>query len=416
MESIHSIFAATINEKQDSNQLITIIQEMSFELARKKIQRLKDEEHIQQRLGELFELFTKVLDTNKLKNTETIGAVIDGLIKAASFDKEEFLYKTIYEKEQLEKSILEQKNAIRNSILGTFTILGTHIESMDESLSQDEIKALSDAKLKGIELLGILKETTSEALLTTLEKSKDIEDTVFEITKNLTYSTINEGDFTKSRFIDIANTIIEATIGIADENQSFAKELINGAVHGTKEGMTKAIDKFKNDLKFGPEELYEILEQDLDSIKKELLKVEESFILMLENSKELSNGVSSVFISNILTNELNNPFAKIARVAAETRETISEKIDELKDNTTNAEGGFIEKAERKLASIKADITKLEEKAGQKLESVKNFEFENEKAKKAASEAKRLGNHAWEVAKAAIEGAIKSAKETIKKDK
>jgi hypothetical protein len=412
MESTHSIFAATVNKERESEQLLTIIREMSFELARKKVQRLKDEEHIQMRLGELFELFTKILETENLKNTKTVGAVIDGLVKAASFDKEEFLHKSIYEKEQLEKSISEQKKAIRNNIVGTFNILEMHIEKMEESLASDALQALRDAKLKGVEMLGILRETTSEALLTTLEKSTDIEDTVFEITKNLTYNAINEGDLIKNRFIDIANTVIEATIEIADENQSFAKEMINGAVHGTKEGMAKAIDKFKNDLKFAPEELDKVLEKDLDIIKKELLRIEESFVDMLENAKELSNGVSSQVISNIIENELNNSFAKIARVATEARELIGDKLDELKNSASGMENGFMEKAKKKFTSLKKDMNSLEEKAGKKFESMRNFEFENEKAKKAASEAKRLGNHAWEVAK----GALKNAKESIKKDK
>lgn len=412
MESIHSIFAATINEKRESEQLLTIIQEMSFELARKKVQRLKDQEHIQMRLGELFELFTKILETENLKDTKTVGAVIDGLVKAASFDKEEFLYKSIYEKEQLEKTISEQKKAIRANIAGTFNILEMHIEKMEKSLSLEALKALSDAKLKGVEMLGILKETTSEALLTTLEKSTDIEDTIFEITKNLTYNAINEGDLIKNRFIDIANTVMEATIEIADENQSFAKEMINGAVHGTKEGMAKAIDKFKNDLKFAPEELDKVLEKDLNIIKKELFKIEESFVHMLENAKELSNGVSSKIISNIIDNELNNSFAKIARVATEARELIGDKLDELKNSASGMENGFMDKAEKKFASLKKDMNSLEEKAGKKFESMKNYEFENEKAQKAAIEAKRLGNHAWEIAKSAL----KSAKESIKKDK
>ena len=226
------------------------------------------------------------------------------------------------------------------------------------------------------------------------------------------YNAINEGDLIKNRFIDIANTVIEATIEIADENQSFAKEMINGAVHGTKEGMAKAIDKFKNDLKFAPEELDKVLEKDLNIIKKELLKIEEAFVDMLENAKELSNGVSSQVISNIIDNELNNSFAKIARVATEARELIGDKLDELKNSASGLENGFMEKAEKKFTSLKKDMNSLEEKAGKKFESMRNFEFENEKAKKAASEAKRLGNHAWELAK----GALKNAKESIKKDK
>lgn len=410
MQSIQTIFAATLEEARDKPQFLALVKESTYELAKKKIQRLKDTENIQKRLGELFELFSKVLQTQNLENSETLVAIIDGLIKAASSDKEEFLYKTLYEKEQLEQSIIEQKKAIRENILGTFSILEKHIHKNHGDMSHVALKALGDAKLKGIEMLGILRETTSEALLTTLENSKDVEDTVFEITKNITYNAISEGEFTKERFMSIASTIIEATIEIADEWQSYTKELLKGSIHGTKEGMAKAIDTFKNDLQFAPQELEELEETDLHSAKKELMKIDESFVIMLENAKKLSNGVSEQIIDDLLENELNNSLAKIVRVAAEARETISEKLEELKDSAKEIDYSFMEKAGKKFEEIKKDVAELEKTASQKVEAFKN----NDATKRATTEAKRLGNHAWQVAKSKLESAIKSAKESIKK--
>jgi hypothetical protein len=409
MESIQNIFSATLNENKNNPKLQSIISDLTFELSKKKIQRLKDEAHIQSRLGELFELYTRLLQSEEQNSVKNIDAVISGLIKASSHDKEEFLYKTIYEKEQLENSISEQKYSIRNNISGTFNILEAHIEKMEGPIAPESIQALRDAKLRGVEMLGILKETTSEALLTTLEKAKDIEDTVFEITKNITYQAINEGDFTKNRFIDISNSVIEVAIEIADEDQGNAKCLLNGAIHGTKEGMAKAIDKFKNDLKFAPEEIDEVINQDLPSIRKELISVEEDFISMLETAKNSSNGISKKLMADILESEFNSSLAKIKRVTAETRETINEKIEELKKSSTYKNNDFLKKAEKK-------IEEFEKVASQKVESIKNFEFENEKAQKAANEAKRLGNHAWELAKGAVEGALKGAKDAINKNK
>ncbi len=434
MESIHNLFTGTISQNKENPQLLVILQDLSFELSKKKIQRLKDEKNIQNRLSELFELYVKALENEGIKNPKSVGCVIDGIVKAASYEKEEFLYKSLYEKEQLEKSIMEQKRVIRTTILDTFSTIEAHIENMEETTAKEALRALSDAKLKGVEMLGILKETTSEALLTTLEKGVDIEDTVFEITKNITYQAINEGDFTKQRFLDISSSIIEVAIEIADEDQGFAKNILNGAIHGTKEGMAKAIDKFKNDLKFAPEEVEDIIEKDLGTVKKELLKIEESFIAMLENTAKISNGVSATIIKDILSTEFNTSLAKIRRVANEAREAISEKIDELRENASNMEYDFVEKAEKKIASLKEEMNKLEKKAGtkfeilkkelnelektasEKIDSIKNFEFENEKAKKAAHEAKRLGNHAWEVAKSMVDGALKGAKDAMKKDK
>jgi len=397
MQSLQNIFSATLKENSENENLHSIISELTFELSKKKIQRLKDDKRIQKRLGELFEFYTRALQNENLKTSQNIDAIISGLVKAASYEKEEFLYKNIYEKEQLEKSIVKQKESIKTTIIGTLDILETHINKMDETITSESLKALHDTKLRSIEMLGILKETTSEAFLTTLEHAQDIEDTIFEITKNITYQTISEGEFTKNRFLDITSSIVEVAIELADEDQANAKELLVGTIHGTKEGLTKAIDKFKNDLKFAPEEMETILEKDLATIKKELFSVEEDFVNMLENSSKKSSGIAKEIINNLLENELNNSFAKIKRATTDTIEALSEKIDEL--NISESE--FVKKAEKK-------IEELEKIASDKIELIK----QNGKTKNVTKEAKRLGNHAWEVAKDAIDSAIKSAKDVI----
>ena len=396
MKSLQNIFSASIKENKDTQDLTQVISELTFELSKKKIQRLKDDAHIQARLGELFELYTRTLQSENLENFKNIDAIISGLIKAASYDKEEFLYKSLYEKEQLEKSIAKQKDSIKNTILGTFNIFEAHIEKMDKAVAKESLKALHNTKLRGVEMLGILKETVSEALLTTLEKAKDIEDTVFEITKNITYQSIKEGDFSKKRILEIANTILNATIEIADEEKANAKALLNGAVHGIKEGMAKAIDKFKNDLKFAPEEL---ATEDLSTIKKDLVDIDDAFVELVKNSKKTSVGLSIEVIEDILNNDIDNSLAKVKRVAIEARETLSKKIDDLHIS----ENEFIKKAEKK-------IVELEKIASQKLDLLK----QDERTQNATKEAKRLGNHAWELAKGAVESAIKSARDVINK--
>lgn len=415
MESTHTIFQATLKENKDNPKLYPLISEMSFELSRKKIQRLKDESNIQHRLGELFELYCKALHDEGLKNAKAISCVIDGLLKATSHDQETFLYKTIYEKEQLEKSIFNQKQHIRSTLAQAFDVLESHIDRMQEETKESALSALHDAKLRGIEMLGILKETTTEALLTTLEKGSDIADTIHEITKNLSFQTICEGDLTKQRMMDISHTVISAAIDIADEDLGHAKEILEGSINGVREGIAKAIDKFKNDLKFAPtEEMEGLMETDLTQLRKELLRIDEHFILLLEALSTQSEGISSSLILEMLK-EMKSSSAKIKRAANEAKEVITERIEQLKQEAFSLEKNFKEKAEKKLESLKKDVNELEKLASSKVESFKQFEFENEKAKQMAKEAKKLGFRAWEVAKNMVDGAVKGAKEAMKKD-
>lgn len=415
MESTYTIFLATLKEKKGDPELFTLITELSFELSRKKVQRLKDESNIHNRIGELFELYCKALHDEGLKSPRAISAVINGLLKATTNDKETFLYKTIYEKEQLEKSIFAQKQEIRTTLSESFDVLEAHISNMQPETKESALTALHDAKLRGIEMLGILKETTQEALLTTLENGGDITDTIHEITKNLSFQTISEGGLTKQRIIDISNAILTASVDIADEDLGHAKEILDGSINGVREGITKAIDKFKNDLKYAPTESMEVLlETDLAELRKELLRMDEQFITLLEVLASHSEGISASIIKE-MTKGMNSSTAKIMRAANDAKEVISERIELLKAEASVFEKTFKNRAEKKFESLKKDVNDLEKKASAKVESFKQFEFENDTAKQVTQEAKKLGFRAWEVAKNMMDGAVKGAKEAMKKE-
>ncbi len=404
MESTYTIFLATLKENKANPNILAFIKELSFELSRKKIQKLKDEKNIHNRLGELFELYSKALHDEGLKSPRALHNVIEGLLKAASYEQEAFLYKTIYEKEQLEKSIFTQKQQIRNTIAQTFDVLEHHIHALQDDTKEAAFIALHDAKLRGVEMLGILKETTQEALITTLEKATDIQDTIHEITKNLSFQAINEGILSTQRTLDISRTIIEASIEIADEDLGNAKSILEGSIFGTRDGIAKAIDKFKNDLKFTPtEEMEGLQELDLTHLRKELVRIEEYYIDQLKTLATQTDGISQEIITDLIT-QMNSSTAKIKRAANEAKEVITERIEVLK----------IE-AEKRFGGLRKDVEELEKKASLKMESIKQFEFENEKAKQMAEEAKKLGFRAWEVAKSMMDGAVKGAKEAMKKE-
>ena len=404
MESTYTIFLATLRENKEHPQLLNFIAELSFELSRKKIQKLKEEKSIQNRLGELFELYCKALHDEGLKSPRAVNHVIDGLLKAASYDKEAFLYKTIYEKEQLEKSIFTQKQQIRSTIASSFDILEQHIAKLPSDTQEAALLALHDAKLRGVEMLGILKETAQEALLTTLEKGSDIEDTIYEITKNLSFQSISEGALTKARILDISRTIIESAMDIADEDLGNAKAILEGTINGVHDGVTKTIEKFKNDLKYAPtEEMEGLAETDLSLLRKELLKIDEQFIIQLEALASQTEGISNQIIHEI-TADMNSSAARIRRAANEAKEVITERIDHLKAEP-----------EKKFVVLRKDVEEFEKKASSKMESFKQFDFESEKAKQIAVDAKKLGFRAWEVAKSMMDGAVKGAKDAMKKE-
>jgi hypothetical protein len=403
MESTQTIFTQTIKENRENPRLSNLIAEISTDLAAKRLQRLKDPTHIQKRIKELFGLFNHCLKEENLATQSNLSSIIDGLIKAASANEEALLFARIYEKEQLEKWIDSQRNHIKSLISSTYETIEDAIEAEDISMQ----KAFQDSKLRGIEMLGILKETVQEALLTTIEKGDDIEDTAAEITKAISYQAINEGDFTKQRFFDVARAIIGVCVEIADADQAFAKELLHGCVHGTKEGIAKAVEKFKNDLKYSPDEVEAIIGRDLSETKKELLKIEEEYVQMLKECSQQSQGISRGILKEIIDDELDSSYARIQRISFEAREAISERIEELRKNASIFEKEFKEKATKRMEELKKEMSELEKKAGESVENLRNSPR--------TQEARNLGIRAWEVAKGMMDGAIKGAKNAMKKD-
>lgn len=400
MNAIYDPFIAMLKEKREDSQLLKSISELSFEIALKEISTLKENEDIQQKVGTIFEALIKILHEKNLISSAAIGSIFDGILKATNSEKEALLYKTICEKELLEKSVERLKKEIGDTLNQSFTVLEKQISILHDEIKDDAFIALNDAKLRGIEIIGILKETTTEALLTTLEKGNDITETAQEITKHLVFQTITEGKLSIERILDISKTIIATSAELANEDISRAKELLTGSIEGVREGISKAIDRFKTNLKYAPsKEMEALLQTDLEELKKDLNKIDDQFIDLLNTIANETKGVSESIIKE-MTLDLNSSSAKIRRAVNEAREVIAERIEQLKEN-----------AEKSFEELKQDMSERAEKS---FESLRHIDFEAE-ARHAADEAKKLGHRAWQIAKSMVDGALKGAKEAMDKE-
>ncbi|MDR3177791.1 MAG: hypothetical protein LBT96_02285 [Campylobacteraceae bacterium] len=397
MEAAKTVFLNTIKENQDSPHVLTIIRDTSFNLSCEELRNEKNEEETQKKLKRLFEMFIDALSKAKLKNSHAITSVIDGLVKAASHDKKQHFLKTIYEKEQLEASIYEQSLNIKNLIANTYDTIEEASKNLKEDEKNEVFESINDAKLLNVEALGILKEAAEEAFITTIEKSRDIRDTVQEISKNFAYQAIIDNRFTKQKISSIASTIIEVACDISDSDYANANDIINGAVNGVKSGIFKAAEKFKSEIKFAPEEIKETRKRDIEESRKDIISIEESFVTTLKQCQLKSNGISSKILAQIIA-EYDTYLAKFRRFSNEAAENLSNSITNLKTDEM--------------------IRDLKEKAGKKLEEIKKetgekvTAFTNDAAPRArhvADEAKRLGLRAWEIAKNVLDDMLKKNK-------
>jgi len=397
MINIKEEFTKEINETKDINKIEDKIKYISFKLTKNKISRLKDNKKIEQRINELLKSYTKILKDENVENISTILSVIEGITKAASEEKENSIYRKIVQIGKLEKEIEEEKQELRNLLRNIYINMETAAKVLDKNTQDFVQKAINDTKLKDVVLLGILKETTEEAMLTVLENKKDIEVLINQITQNIVYQSVEEGDISKAKIIEVSRIVLNVAIDIADEYQAVAKEILKGTTYGIKEAVVKAINKFNENLEFLPDETRDTRQEQILFEGLNIIDVNSDFLDLLRNSAKGSKGISKNILEDIIF-EIDSPFSKIVKITADTKEGVLKKIERLKDNPKINE--FKKRLTQKITDLNLE---------QKLKKIKNEDSLN-----TSKESKKLGTRAWEIAKNALESAVKGTKETLKK--
>lgn len=351
-----------------------LLEDLSFNLAYKQISHNPHE--TKKVLNSLLVEFLTILKKLDFFDDENVAKVIKALVKASVVDAQNSLYEYISEAELLNKQIENQKNLIKNQISDNFFEFENILQEC--SFCDEFSGGLNDAILFDIEMLGILKETAESAFLTTLEKAEDIELTSSEIAKNLVYNAICEAHFEKERILKISSIILNTAFEIANESMAYAKDLCLGVIKGTRDGIVLAMEKFKASL------TYANFEEDLSLKSKELIGIEDDFIALLKKEIQLQNDPCKSIVENLLEHELDNLFAKLRRLAGESREQLILVLNDIKKNPKIND--FNKLTQRKLNRFKQEIFELEKIASEKYKDLNS------------KKAKKLGVRLWEKAK------------------
>ncbi len=398
MMNIKDEFTKEINGVKDINKIEQKIKDVSFTITKKKLLRLKDDKKIEQRIIELLKSYIKILKDENIENINTISAAIEGIIKAVSQEKENSVYNKIVQLGKLEKEIEEEKHELMQTVQTIYANIEKTAKILDENSKQFVEKAINNTKLKDVVLLGILKETTEEAILTVLENKKDVEMLINQITQNIVYQSVEERDFSKAKLIDVSQTVLGVAVGIADEYQAMAKEILRGTTYGIKEAIAKAINKFNENLEFLPDEIRDSKQEQILFEGLNIIDANSDFIDLLKQNALKSNGISKKILEDIIF-DIDSSFSKIIKITADTKEGILKKLEKLKENPKINEF-------KKILSQKIADLNLE----QKIKNIKKEDTAN-----SSKESKKLGTRAWEIAKNALENAVKNTKETLHKN-
>ena len=284
------------------------------------------------------------------------------------------LQKLQEQREQLERQIEKQSETLQEAKYKVFNALENELAQTPDALSK-----LHQVKLQSIDLFNILSDMVESVIITALEKDSDghIQETTSEAIKEITYEAIKEGSLNTIRIRKILSTILQASIEVAEATPNRADEILSSTLKGMRSGLVKAIDRFKQRLAFMPVEAKHILIEDYDTIIEDLHQTDTLFSqVIITQASQSSQNTKTILLE--VNKNMKYDLDELVHLSKETAEVMKDKFSTF----------------AKKAAITAEGALKSQKA---------------------QEAKRMGIQALDVAKSALGNAIKSAKDTIKKD-
>jgi hypothetical protein len=320
-------------------------------------------EHIQNE----WNLGAEKLTLHELKIISSI--IIENETAILRDEVEELLAK----KEQIQRRIDKTSHELQNSKYFLFD----KIEEVLADAPTTTISKLHQIKLQSVDLFDMINEMVESAIITALEKNdQDLEETVEEVIKELTYETINEGALNSIRIRTILSSIFQTAVDVAEATPNQADQILEATMRGTKAGLIKAITKFKQQLLYMPDEIKTILLSDYDHTFDELIHTDTIFTQVVHKIS-LANTEQTKKVLYDISLRMENDLQELVHISKETVEIMKDRFRTLKNDA-------IQKGSKVLKSHKAQ------------------------------EAKRMGIQAFGVAKSALGNAIKTAKNAIDK--
>ncbi len=299
---------------------------------------------------------------------ENIKAAVEGVVEGVRSHMDpniDIIRKKICELEtELEAEKAKLAQSVRDGLQGA--------KDAGETFSEDirtQIEAIStDIKFNSAELLGLTRESVKEAVKQAIETGKNVEETVAHITRDATEKALKEGRFRANRLKEIIEKVLSGAVEAAEESGKEVKEVAYGAFEGTQKGVGSAMESIGNKTR-------EFIHDDLARAKEDLETIDELFLETVD---------------------------RVAKRSGETAKNVLTGLVEQAERTTVGLRKKIGHAVEKLRTAGKDTAKTTTEAAGKVTRV------------VAEEAMEIGKRSAEVAKGAISGMLKGAKDALQK--
>ncbi len=311
------------------------------------------------------------INKDDLKFAE-LKAIAESILEIETQTLHDEVQDLLAQKEQIERQLEKKAIDLQNAKYDVFNTIELDLGEDNPSIQRD----LHQIKLQSIDLFDLLEEMVESAILTTLEKGHDVEETLKEITKDITYETLNEGSMSTIRIRKIVSTILHSAIGVAEATPNAAEEILRGTLKGIRTGLVHAIRDFKQQLQYVPEELKAGVIADYGDLDE----LKQTNLVFTQTIQALSNNTdaSTQALLEKVSNDIHLDMDELILISKEA-------VDVMKDRFNLATNDALVRGSRALQQSDT-----------------------------AKEAKRMGIQAFSAAKTALDSALKTAKDKIEK--
>jgi len=308
---------------------------------------------------------------------ENIEAVVQGAIEGISKNSEKIINEINIELLKTKCKLEVEKERFAVELKDALNGAKDAASNFSDEAKEEIADAVTDIKLKSIEILGIMKETVKHSVKVIIDEGNGVEEKVSNVTRHTIENALETGRLSAQKVKEVSETVILAAVDAAQEAEKEVKETTRGAVEGAKEGIVKAIEKAKAKLL----EAKDFTEEDIKQTIEDLEAMNDAFIEALGNTSH-----------------------KVGDVA---QEVLHENIAKMKQSTSQI-------AERAEEAAKVAFDYLADKGSQVANSAKDKALDA--AETAYDEAAELAEKMVKITKNALSDVIEGTKNAMKNDK
>jgi len=291
LEDMKNKLIKTIEQAKEQGELTAHkIYHITHKAALESTDELKNSiDHIKETSNEIITVATDTLEKEGEASSEKISAAVHGVIDGVKVSEVKFVEKAKKDLLLAKKKLSQKEADLAESLTEAFLGAKQAVSNSSSAVKEDLDKALHDAKLNSIDLLGLTKQTVKETTNLVIEAGQNVESIVENTAREAVSKAMKEASFSAERARRISETVLSAAVESAQESNKYIKEVTSSAVEGIRKGLADSVEFTQHELTNIEASAEEYIQEDIEQTKADIENVSELFVGVLRKIADKSD-------------------------------------------------------------------------------------------------------------------------------